>query len=39
MQEHANYAKEATQIEFFMIPPQYKNANIANFVLAVPLKI
>ena len=26
-------------IEFFTISPQYKNANIANFILALPLKI
>ena len=26
-------------LEFFTISPQYKNANIANFVLAVPFKI
>ena len=26
-------------IEFFTNSPQYKNANIANFVLALPLKI
>ena len=26
-------------IEFFTISPQYKNANVANFVLAMPFKI
>ena len=26
-------------LEFFTISPQYKNANMTNFILAVPLKI
>ena len=26
-------------LEFFTNSPQYKNANIANFILALPLKI
>ena len=28
-----------TVIKVFTISPQYKNANIANFVMAAPLKI
>ena len=27
------------KIEFFTLSPQYKNANITNFILAVPLKV
>ena len=27
-----------TPLEFFTISPQYKNANVANFVFALPLK-
>ena len=27
------------RIDFFTIPAQYKNANITNFILAVPLEI
>ena len=30
---------EIAVIESFTISPQYKNANVANFVLAVPFKI
>ena len=31
--------KSPTTLGIFINSPQYKNANIANFVLAVPLKI
>ena len=31
--------KHAASLEFFTISMQYKNAKIANFVLAVPFKI
>ena len=30
---------EILAIEYFTISPHYKNGNIANFILAVPLKI
>ena len=35
---HSSLFRDYTK-EFFTTSPQYKNANIANFVLAVPFKI
>ena len=32
-------AQNHYSVEFFTIPPQYKNANVANFILAEPFKI
>ena len=37
--KNKKYILNGSLMEFFTITPQYKNANIANFVLTVPLKL